>query len=71
MKSFKTEFFPDGFDVKGNNLGPCAMVLHFHKPNTKRWNKLTREEKSQACALIAQFQSRLEQTKKELFPDED
>jgi hypothetical protein len=54
-KMFKTQFYPDGFDDKGEPNGPCAMVLHFHKPNSRRWASMTVEEKVLASNLMEEF----------------
>lgn len=69
MRQVKTEFYPDGFDKKGDPLGPRTMVLDFRVSNNKRWKKMTTEEKSEAFALIAQFKERLTNIQKDLFPE--
>jgi hypothetical protein len=68
-KMFKTEFYPDGFDDKGNPVGPCAMVLHFHKPNSKRWGTMTTKEKVLAANLMEEFCQKVNAARNALLDD--
>ena len=65
LKSHKLEFFPDM--EEGKQDGPCALVLQFHKPNAKRFNKMNQWEKQQCVTLINQFEKTLSIFKQEII----
>lgn len=62
MKSYKIEFYPDGVD----NAGPRALVLQFHKPNSKRFNSMTKPQKKACLKEIERFESMLNYLKRSL-----
>src|ERR1700744_2748249 len=67
MKSVKIEIFPDGFsDGTCNAIGPCALVLHIHKPNVKRFNTLTNIQRDECLEHIERFERQLQYLKDEV-----
>ena len=69
MRQTKKEFYPDGFDEKGNAKGPRTMALDFRVSNSKRWKQLTKEEKAYAWDMIEEFKGQLEDIQQELHPE--
>lgn len=57
IKNHKIEFFPDM--VEGGADGPCALVLQFFKPNSRRFKKMTNLDKIRCIKLIAEFERSL------------
>lgn len=64
IKAHKIEFFPDM--VEDGPYGPCALVLHFYKPNSKRFKKMNEVDKVHCRELITQFQRSLQVFKKSI-----
>lgn len=61
VRSRKVEFFPDMDE--SDNYGPCALVLHFHKPNANRFLTMNEIDKQRCVSLIADFEKSLARMK--------
>lgn len=61
MRSSKIVCHPDGPE------GPKVLVMHFHKPNARRFDAMTKKERLYVVQQINAFQERLIEMKAELL----
>lgn len=64
MKLHKIEFYPDR--VGDGPDGPCALVLEYRKPSSKRFDKMTDAEKTECREIISIFERSLKALKKSI-----
>lgn len=65
-KASGMEFYPDGFNADGKNIGPKVFSISFNITNPTRYKKMTKKERAELYDLITEFKARIEEIQEDL-----